>query len=140
MQYLNSILSVEGDAQPYKWASYKWVMHSPKMSELTDGRGYWVSTIFFTKKGIHMRNNIILYEVKSEYIKYLGNYQKHIFTQTTGKGKRKYIGIVFEVKGIKYFAPLSSFKDKHKQMKESVDFIKIKDSAIINLNNMIQIN
>lgn len=54
-------------------------MHSPEMSELTDGRGYLVSTIFFTKKGIHMRNNIRIYEVKSEYIKYLSNYQKHIF-------------------------------------------------------------
>lgn len=50
-----------------------------------------------------------------------------------------YIGIVFEIKGVKYFAPLSSFKDKHKQMKESVDFIKIKDYAVINLNNMIPI-
>lgn len=65
------------------------MLHSPKMSELTDGRGCLVSTISFTKKGIHMRNNIRIYEVKSEYIK--------------------------------YFAPLSSFKDKHKQMKEGVD-------------------
>ena len=88
---------------------------------------------------IHMRNNIRIYEVKSEYIKYLNNYQKHIFTQAQEKDKRKYIGIVFEVKGIKYFAPLSSFKDKHKQMKEGVDFIKIKDYAVINLNNMIPV-
>ena len=115
------------------------MMHSPKMSELTDGRGYLVSTIFFTKKGIHMRNNIRIYEVKSEYTKYLSNYQKHIFAQADGKDNRKYIGIVFEVKGIKYFAPLSSFKDKHKQMKEGVDFIKIKDYAVINLNNMIPV-
>ena len=86
-----------------------------------------------------MRNNIRIYEVKSEYIKYLSNYQKHIFTQTNGKNKRKYIGIVLEVKGIKYFAPLSSFKEKHKQMKESVDFIKIKDYAVININNMIPV-
>ena len=50
-----------------------------------------------------MRNNIRLYEVKSEYIKYLSNYQKHIFAQADGKDNRKYIGIVFEVKGIKYF-------------------------------------
>lgn len=83
------------------------MMHSPKMSELTDGRDYLVSTIFFTKKGIHMKNNIRIYEVKSEYIK--------------------------------YFAPLSSFKEKHKQMKEGVDFIKIKDYAVINLNNMIPV-
>ncbi len=86
-----------------------------------------------------MKNNIRIYEVKSEYIKYLSNYQTHIFSQTDGKNQRKYIGIVFEIDGIKYFAPLSSFKEKHKQMKENVDFIKIKDYAVINLNNMIPI-
>lgn len=86
-----------------------------------------------------MRDSIRIYEVKSEYIKYLGNYQKHIFAQTEGKDKRKYIGIVLEIKGFKYFAPLSSYKEKHKKMKESVDFIKIKDYAVINLNNMIPV-
>lgn len=35
-----------------------------------------------------MRDSIRIYEVKSEYIKYLGNYQKHIFAQTEGKDKR----------------------------------------------------
>ncbi|MBE5928280.1 MAG: type III toxin-antitoxin system ToxN/AbiQ family toxin [Lachnospiraceae bacterium] len=86
-----------------------------------------------------MRNNIRIYEVKSEYIKYLSNYQKHIFSQTDEKSNRKYIGIIFEIKGIKYFAPLSSYKDKHKQMKERVDIIKIKSYAVINLNNMIPV-
>ena len=56
-----------------------------------------------------------------------------------GKDKRKYIGIVFEIKSFKYFAPLSSYKDKHRKMKEGVDFIKIKDYAVINLNNMIPV-
>lgn len=86
-----------------------------------------------------MRNNLKIYEVKSEYIRYLNSYQKHIFAQTDGKDRRKYIGIVLEISGIKYFAPLSSYKDKHKQMGERVDFIKLKDSAVINLNNMIPI-
>lgn len=27
--------------------SNKWVMHSPKVSELTVGRGYWVSTFLY---------------------------------------------------------------------------------------------
>ena len=38
-----------------------------------------------------------------------------------------------------YFAPLSSYKDKHKKMKETIDFIKIKEYAVINLNNMIPV-
>ena len=61
---------------------------------------------------------------------YLGTYEKD---------KRKYIGIVFQINGINYFAPLSSYKTKHVKMRESVDFIKIKDYAVINLNNMIPI-
>ena len=54
-----------------------------------------------------MKSSIRIYEIKSEYIKYLSNYQKHIFTQADRKDTRKYIGIIFEVKGVKYFAPLS---------------------------------
>lgn len=86
-----------------------------------------------------MNRNIRIYEIKSEYVKYLGNYQKHIFSQSNGKERRKYIGIVLEINDMKYFAPLSSYKDKHKKMRETVDFIKIKEYAVINLNNMIPV-
>ena len=86
-----------------------------------------------------MGESIRIYEVKSGYIGYLSNYQKHIFSQTEGKEKRKYIGIILTVRGMNYFAPLSSYKDKHKAMKESVDVIKIKTYAVINLNNMIPV-
>ena len=86
-----------------------------------------------------MNKRLKIYEVKSEYIQYLGNYQKHLFLHTNEKDKRKYIGIVFQINGINYFAPLSSYKTKHVKMRESVDFIKIKDYAVINLNNMIPI-
>jgi len=109
------------------------------MSELSEGRDASSLCLFYTKKGVYMKNNIRIYEIKSEYIKYLSNYQEHIFDQADGKGNRKYIGIVLELKGVKYFAPLSSYKDKHKKMKEGVDFIKIKDYAVINLNNMIPV-
>ena len=86
-----------------------------------------------------MNKRVRIYEIKSEYIQYLANYQKHIFLQTDGRDKRKYIGIVLEINGLNYFAPLSSYKDKHKKMRETVDFIKIKDYAVINLNNMIPV-
>jgi len=86
-----------------------------------------------------MNRHLRIYEIKSEYIQYLANYQKHIFLQTDGRDKRKYIGIVLEINGLNYFAPLSSYKDKHKKMRETVDFIKIKDYAVINLNNMIPV-
>ena len=86
-----------------------------------------------------MNKRLKIYEVRSEYIQYLSNYQKHLFLHTNEKNKRKYIGIVFQINGMNYFAPLSSYKTKHVKMRESVDFIKIKDYAVINLNNMIPI-
>ena len=86
-----------------------------------------------------MKKRLRIYEIKNEYIKYLSNYQEHLFLHTNEKGKRKYIGIVFQINGINFFAPLSSYKTKHVKIKESVDFIKIKDYAVINLNNMIPV-
>jgi translation elongation factor EF-Tu-like GTPase len=37
---------------------------------------------------------------------------------------------------MKYFAPLSSYKQKHDKMKNSLDFIKIGNYAVVNINNM----
>ena len=86
-----------------------------------------------------MKNNIKIYGVKDSYIKYLSQYQEHLFLHEGGSFGRKYIGTVLEINEFFYFAPLSSFKFKHKKMKESVDFIKIKDYAVININNMIPV-
>ncbi len=86
-----------------------------------------------------MRDNIRIYEIKTEYIKYLSLYQKHLFMHDDCKNNRKYIGIIIEINAVKYFAPLSSFKEKHKKMAEGVDFIKLKDYAVININNMIPV-
>ena len=86
-----------------------------------------------------MKNNIRIYGVKDSYIKYLSQYQEHLFLHERGSSGRKYIGVVLEINHLSYFAPLSSFKSKHKKMKESVDFVKIKDYAVININNMIPV-
>lgn len=86
-------------------------------------------------------DNIRLYEVDADYIDYLLPFAPHLFQnkKTGQKNERKYIGIVFYINGFDYFAPLSSFKDKHRRMKESLDFIKVKDYAVINLNNMFPV-
>lgn len=86
-----------------------------------------------------MKDNIRIYSVKDAYIKYLSKYQEHLFLHEGGSFGRKYIGAVLEINGLPYFAPLSSFKSKHKKMKENVDFIKIKDYSVININNMIPV-
>lgn len=50
-----------------------------------------------------MKDNLRIYGVKDSYIKYLSQYQEHLF------------------------------------LHEGVDFIKIKDYAVININNMIPV-
>ena len=80
-----------------------------------------------------------IYEIDSNYVKYLSNIQEHLFASDGNKASRKYIGIILDINGFKYFAPLSSFKPKHSRMSEGVDFIKIKDYAVININNMIPV-
>ena len=49
------------------------------------------------------------------------------------------IGVILTVNSMDYFAPLSSFKDKHSRMRESVDFIKVKRYTVININNMFPV-
>lgn len=85
--------------------------------------------------------NLKLYEINPCYVTYLSEYAPHLFLnkQKNQKNERKYIGIILEVNGFRYFAPLSSFKEKHKKMKEGVDFIKLKDYAVININNMFPV-
>ena len=73
--------------------------------------------------------NIKLYEIDPAYINYLGKFAPHLFhNKAAGQvNERKYIGVVLTVNGMDYFAPLSSFKEKHQRMSESVDFLKIKN-------------
>ncbi len=88
-----------------------------------------------------MGNNIIrLIYVDNRYIKYLFKYDNHVMYN---KGqKRPYIGVLFEIKGLKYYAPLSHPKEKYKTMKNDVDFMRIKGGTLgaINFNNMIPVH
>lgn len=53
--------------------------------------------------------------------------------------ERKYTGVILEVNGMKYFAPMSSFKPKHCKMPEMIDFIKLGNLSVVNLNNMFPV-
>lgn len=84
---------------------------------------------------------LLFYEINEHYIDFLSKFSEHLFrnAKISQLYTRKYIGVLFEINNFKYFAPLSSFKDKHKRLSESVDFIKIGDMAVINLNNMFSV-
>ena len=81
------------------------------------------------------------YTVDEEYVDYLAPVAPHLFRNAKAgqRNSRKYIGIVLRVNGFDYFAPLSSFKDKHRRMKNGLDFLKVKDYAVINLNCMFPV-
>jgi protein AbiQ len=85
--------------------------------------------------------NLDIFEVENKYVDYLSSYAPHMFlNKKPGQhNERKYIGILLEVNGLKYFAPLSSFKPKHRKIQESVDFVKFGDMAVLNINNMFPV-
>ena len=80
------------------------------------------------------------YEV-DDYIEYLSKFDSHVMHTKieSRKFKRKYIWILFKINEKLYIAPLSSYKEKHNRIKENIDFIKIGNKSVINLNNMFPV-
>ncbi len=69
-------------------------------------------------------DSIKLYEIDEKYIEYLLPSAPHLFQnkKDNQRNSRKYVGVILVVNGFEYFAPLSSFKEKHRRMQESLDF------------------
>lgn len=85
--------------------------------------------------------SIELYEINPAYVDFLVPFAPHLFhNKKAGQNnERKYIGIIMNVNEIKYFAPLSSYKPKHDKMKNGLDFIKLGNYAVVNINNMFPV-
>ena len=79
------------------------------------------------------------YHVKDDYINFLRKYDKKVADNK--HETRPYVGIVLEIGNVKYYAPFSSPKPKHKTMKNTMDFRKINGGlyGAINFNNMIPV-
>ena len=88
-----------------------------------------------------------MYTVNIKYIRNLHNrVDDHVFSVSpqTGKSSRLFLGIVLVCDGKPFCIPLSSPKEKHKSMKNGVDFHKILDAkgkliGVLNFNNMIPV-
>lgn len=80
--------------------------------------------------------------VDSKYCDYLRKFDNRVTYNFNEKKLRPFVGILFEVNNYQYFAPLSSPKKKHKNMKNTLDFFKIKNGELgaVNFNNMIPLN
>lgn len=83
----------------------------------------------------------IIVQVDYKYCNYLRNFDERVPFNSGVKRNRPFIGVLFQVNDIEYFTPLSSPKEKHKKMKNTIDFIKIDNGNLgaINFNNMIPI-
>lgn len=86
--------------------------------------------------------NLKIVRVSSDYCDYLRKFDNKVAYNKYEKELRPFIGILFKIDECEYFAPLSSPKEKHKKMKNTVDFFKIKNGELgaVNFSNMIPVN
>ena len=88
-----------------------------------------------------MKQRLILVKINSDYCDFLRTFDKRVPYNYDKKSNRPFVGVLFRVDTYHYFAPLSSPKPKHKTMKATIDFLKIKDGELgaVNFNNMIPV-
>ena len=88
-----------------------------------------------------MYRNFKIVKVDHEYCNYLRKFDYRVSYNVGVKELRPFIGILFNVDDLEYFAPLSSPKPKHAYLKNTVDLLKIDDGrlGVINFNNMIPV-
>lgn len=102
------------------------------------------------RKSIMSLEKIKFYEISEEYINFLRKFDKRVMSPKAEDREhtRKYIGIILDIKGFKYFVPLSSYKDNHDNFNERIDFIKVMEKnaetkyhkyAVLYMNNMIPV-
>ena len=90
---------------------------------------------------IGIKNKLKLVYVDSKYCDYLRKYDSRVVYNFDKKQTRPFVGVLFEIDGCKYFAPLSSPKEKHKTMRNNIDFLKLDNGnlGVVNFNNMIPV-
>lgn len=85
-----------------------------------------------------MVKTLKIYYLDENYINYLRKFDSRVAYNK--KMTRPYIGVVYTLNGLNYFATLSSPKPKHLKMSDkAIDIFKIRNGelGIININNMI---
>lgn len=85
--------------------------------------------------------NFKIVRIDTDYCDYLRKFDTKVIYNKGSKKLRPFIGILFKINKWEYFAPLSSPKPKHKSMRNTLDFFKIKNGELgaINFNNMIPV-
>ena len=84
-------------------------------------------------------HNLKLVVINTDYCDYLRTFDSRVAYNYGKKDTRPFIGILFNIGVLEYFAPLYSPKPKHLVMKNTLDFLRIDNGRLgaINFNNMI---
>lgn len=88
-----------------------------------------------------MYRKIKIVKIESKYCDYLRKYDNKVTYNAGTKDLRPFIGILFTINKCEYFAPLSSPKEKHLKLKNTIDLLKIDNGkyGVVNFNNMIPV-
>ncbi|MDV0447196.1 hypothetical protein MsAg5_10750 [Methanosarcinaceae archaeon Ag5] len=83
-------------------------------------------------------DRLSFFTIDSSYCNFLYQFDHRVPDNTFSKTDRPFIGIVFTINDFHYYASLTSPKHKHKNMENTIDFLKINDGecGAINFNNM----
>ena len=88
-----------------------------------------------------MKKYFKLVRIDSRYCDYLRDFDSKVPYNKNNKKLRPFVGILFSVNSLLYFAPLSSPKPKHLNMHDTIDFLRLDDGRLgaINYNNMLPV-
>lgn len=88
-----------------------------------------------------MYKSFKIVKVDSKYCDFLRKYDNKVPYNAGSKELRPFIGVLFFIGECEYFAPLSSPKLKHKNLKNNLDLLKINNGnyGVVNFNNMIPV-
>jgi len=92
-----------------------------------------------------MNTDLRLYRLDLDYVKYLHSIDNKVMYSAKHKdvynANRPYVGVVLNINGFDYFAPLESPKPNHARLRqqEHIIFMNKGKSGIIGLNNMVPV-
>ncbi|MBK4778725.1 MULTISPECIES: type III toxin-antitoxin system ToxN/AbiQ family toxin [Streptococcus] len=83
-----------------------------------------------------LNDSIAFYEIDNDYIEYLYQVDSNVYYHPSYRATIKpYVGILVDIGNIKYFIPLTSAKEKHKEQRmQSRDYLMIYDLVDKNSN------
>lgn len=89
-----------------------------------------------------MSNRLDLYTINNHYGNFLHGRDTKSPDVSGRKARRPFIGVMIIVNDKEYIVPLTSPKEKHQRMKNTIDFMKIDSGKLgaINFNNMVPVD